>query len=76
MSTSVVSIRLDAETKQRLDALSATTGRPAAFYVREALAEHLDDLEYAYQLRGEVEAIRRGEVETVSSADLAAELFS
>jgi len=76
MSTSVVSIRLDAETKQRLDALSATTGRPAAFYVREALAEHLDELEYAYQLRGEVEAIRRGEVETVSSADLAAELFS
>jgi len=75
MSTSVVSIRLDAATKDRLDALSATTGRPAAFYVREALLEHLDELEYAYQLRGEAEAIRRGEVETISSADLAAELF-
>lgn len=75
MSTSVVSVRLDAATKDRLDALSATTGRPAAYYVREALVEHLDALEYAYQLRGEAEAIRRGEIQTVSSADLAAELF-
>ncbi|QQS01917.1 MAG: ribbon-helix-helix protein, CopG family [Austwickia sp.] len=75
MSTSVVSVRLDAATKERLDALSATTGRPAAYYVREALAEYLDDLEYAYQLRGEAEAIRRGEIGTVSSAELAAELF-
>lgn len=75
MSTSVVSIRLDAGTKDRLDALSASTGRPAAYYVREALLEHLDDLEYAYRLRGEAEAIRRGDLETVSSTDLAAELF-
>ncbi|MCH8614382.1 type II toxin-antitoxin system RelB family antitoxin [Arsenicicoccus dermatophilus] len=75
MSTSVVSLRLDAATKNRLDALSATTGRPVAYYVREALLEHLDHLEYAYQLRGEAEAIRRGDVATISSADLAAELF-
>ncbi len=75
MSTAVVSIRLDAELKSRLDALSAATGRPAAFYVREALVGHLDELEYAYQLKSEAEAIRRGEIETVSSADLATELF-
>lgn len=75
MSTAVVSVRLDADVKERLDALSASTGRPAAYYVREALLEHLDDLEYAYQLRGEAEAIRRGELETVPSSDLAAELF-
>lgn len=76
MSTSVVSIRVDADVKDRLDALSASTGRSAAYYVREALLEHLDELEYAYQLRGEAEAIRRGELETISSDDLAAELFS
>lgn len=75
MSTAVVSVRLDTEVKGRLDALSATTGRSAAFYVREALLQHLDELEYAYQLRGEAEAIRRGEIATISSADLAAELF-
>lgn len=75
MSTAVVSIRVDAEVKDRLDALSASTGRPGAFYVREALLKHLDELEYAYQLRGEAEAIRRGDLETISSDDLAAELF-
>lgn len=76
MSTAVVSIRVDADVKDRLDALSASTGRPAAYYVREALLKHLDELEYAYQLRSEAEAIRRGELETISSDDLAAELFS
>ncbi len=75
MSTAVVSVRLDSEVKDRLDALSAATGRPAAFYVREALVEHLDELEYAYAIAGEAEAIRRGEIETVSSVDLATELF-
>lgn len=75
MSTSVVSIRLETDLKERLDALSAATGRPAAYYVREALNQHLQELEYAYQLRGEVEAIRRGDLRTISADDLAAELF-
>lgn len=75
MSTAVVSIRIDAEIKRRLDALSASTGRPAAYYVREALLHHLEELEYAYQLRSEAEAIRRGELETISSAALEAERF-
>lgn len=75
MSTSVMSVRLDSAIKDRLDALSTSTGRSAAYYVREALIEHLDNLEYAYQLRREAEGIRLGEVKTISSADLAAELF-
>ncbi len=67
MATSgVLSIRLPDELKDRLDALSAATGRPASFYVREALAEHLAELEYAYQLQAEAEAIRRGQVKTIS----------
>lgn len=76
MSTAVLSVRLDSKVKERLDALSASTGRTAAYYVREAVMEHLDELEYAYQLRGEVEAMRRGEIATVSRDDLAADLFS
>ncbi|PMC74959.1 MULTISPECIES: DUF6290 family protein [unclassified Brachybacterium] len=76
MSTAVVSFRLDAEIKQRLDALSTATGRSAAFYVREALLEHLDELEYAYRLQEEALAIRRGEIETISSDELEAELFT
>jgi RHH-type transcriptional regulator, rel operon repressor / antitoxin RelB len=74
MSTAVVSIRLPDDLKHRLDALSKSTGRPAAFYVREALSEHLDELEYAFTLRAEAEAARRGELETISHADLRAEL--
>lgn len=74
MSTDVVSVRLPAEVKDRLDALSHSTGRPAAFYVREALEEHLGELEYAYTLRGEVEDIRRGEIPTKSLAQVADDL--
>jgi len=74
MSTGVVSVRLDGAIKRRLDNLSASTGRPAAFYVREALVEHLDELEYAYTLRAEVEANRRGDLPTRSLADVAGEL--
>ena len=74
MSTSVVSVRLPAPVKDRLDALAASTGRTVTFYVQEAVEAHLDDLEYAYILRGEAEAIRRGDMPTVSAADVAAEL--
>ncbi len=74
MSTSVVSVRLPADLKRRLDALGSSTGRPATFYVREALEEHLGELEYAYQLRGEVEAIRRGELATIDNDALKPEL--
>lgn len=74
MSTGVVSVRLPGELKARLDALVASTGRPAAFYVREAVAEHLGELEYAYALRAEAEAARRGDLPTMSLDVLAAEL--
>ena len=74
MSTGVLSIRLPEDLKDRLDALAAATGRPAAFYVREAVEAHLVELEYAYALRSEAEAIRRGDVSTRPLAELAAEL--
>lgn len=74
MSTGVLSVRLPDDIKARLDALAASTGRPAAFYVREALAEHLDQLEYAYALRAEVEAVRRGDLVAGSLDEVAAEL--
>ena len=40
------------------------TGRPATFYVRKAIGSCADDLEYAYALRAEAEAVRRGEIKT------------
>lgn len=74
MSTSVVSIRLPDDLKERLDALSRSTGRPAAFYVREALSEHLSELEWAYSVAGRAEAIRKGTEPTRPLDDVAREL--
>jgi RHH-type rel operon transcriptional repressor/antitoxin RelB len=44
----MLAIRLDTETEKRLDRLAKKTGRTKTFYVREAILEHLDDLEDIY----------------------------
>lgn len=41
----MLSVRLDPETEERLEALAARTGRTKAFYAREAIVAHLDDFE-------------------------------
>ena len=50
------------------------TGRPATFRVREAIESYIDDLEYAYALRAEAEAARRGEIKTRRLDEIAASL--
>ncbi|WP_200172456.1 type II toxin-antitoxin system RelB family antitoxin [Tomitella cavernea] len=40
-----MSIRLTLGEEARLDRLAKRTGRSKSFYVREALREHLDELE-------------------------------
>lgn len=64
MSTGVVSVRLPNDLKERLDRLAEATGRPAAFYVREALSEHLDDIEWAYGVAAVAEEVRVGSLAT------------
>ena len=44
----LLSIRLDSTTETRLDLLAKMTGRTKTFYVREAILEHLQDLEDTY----------------------------
>jgi len=41
-------IRLPEEIEERLAVLAKETGRTKTFYVREAIFEHLDDLEDIY----------------------------
>lgn len=41
----MLAIRLDKETEDRLAQLASRTGRTKTFYAREAILEHLDDLE-------------------------------
>ena len=50
------------------------TGRPTTFRVREAIESYIDDLEYAYALRAEAEAVRRGEIKTRRLDEIAAAL--
>jgi RHH-type rel operon transcriptional repressor/antitoxin RelB len=44
----MLAIRLPEEIEARLQALAEQTGRSKSFYVRQAVLEHLDDLEDYY----------------------------
>jgi RHH-type rel operon transcriptional repressor/antitoxin RelB len=44
----MLAIRLDPTIEERLDALAKRTGRTKTFYAREAILEHLEDLEDYY----------------------------
>jgi RHH-type rel operon transcriptional repressor/antitoxin RelB len=44
----MLAIRLDTETENRLERLARKTGRTKTFYAREAILEHLEDLEDIY----------------------------
>ena len=41
----MLAIRLDPQIEERLEALAKKTGRTKTFYAREAILEHLEDLE-------------------------------
>ncbi len=59
-----ISIRLPDDVETRLDQLAHRTGRSKTFYVREAILEHLDDLEDLYLAERELDDIRAGRVRT------------
>lgn len=44
----MLALRLPQDIEDRLDALAKKTGRTKSFYAREAILEHLDDLEDLY----------------------------
>jgi len=44
----VLAIRLDSELEKRLTLLAKKTGRTKTFYAREAIEQHLEDLEDYY----------------------------
>ncbi len=62
----MLAIRLPSEVESRLEALSRATGRTKTFYAREAILEHLDDLEDFYLAEQRLIDIRAGKAETVS----------
>ena len=44
----MIAVRLPRDIEDRLDHLAKLTGRTKSFYVREAILDHLDDLEDIY----------------------------
>lgn len=44
----MLAIRLPADIEARLNALAAKTGRTKTFYAKEAILEHLDEMEDKY----------------------------
>jgi len=61
----MLAIRLPAAIEKRLEKLARRTGRTKTFYVREAILEHLDDLEDLYLAERTLDRIRGGEEKTV-----------
>lgn len=60
----MLAIRLPAEVETRLGVLAQATGRTKTFYAREAILEHLDDLEDLYLAEQRLLDIRSGKSRT------------
>ena len=56
----MLAIRIDSEIEDRLDRLAKKTGRTKTFYAREAILDHLDDLEDGYLALERLQQIKRG----------------
>lgn len=67
-------VRLQDETYARLQALAEKTGRTATYYIREAIEEHLDDLEDIYLAEQTLARIKRGEERTHTLDEVELEL--
>jgi RHH-type rel operon transcriptional repressor/antitoxin RelB len=67
-------VRLPDELNERLMALAKRTGRTASYYVREALEQHIDDLEDIYLAEQTLERLRRGEERTYTLDEVEREL--
>lgn len=61
----MLAIRLPPQIEARLEALAKSTGRTKSFYVREALLEHLGDLEDIYLAEKRLQKIRAGRTRVV-----------
>lgn len=66
----VLAIRLPVDLETRLEALARATGRTKTFYAREAIVEHLDDLEDLYLAEQRLIDIRAGKTQTVPLEDV------
>lgn len=67
-------LRLPVDVIARLDNLAQKTGRSKTYYAREAILEHLDDMEDLYLAEKRLEDIRAGRSMVYSLEEVEAEL--
>ena len=60
----MLALRLPEEIEDRLNDLARKTGRTKSFYAREAIVEHLDDLEDIYLAEKRLEDLQAGRSRT------------
>ena len=70
----MLAVRLSPEIEKRLEALARATGRTKTYYVREAIIEHLDDLEDIYLAQNRMEDIRAGRSRTYTLEEVERDL--
>jgi len=66
----MLAIRLPASIERRLEKLARRTGRTKAYYAREAILQHLDDLEDVSMAERVLDRIRKGEERTIPLEDV------
>jgi RHH-type transcriptional regulator, rel operon repressor / antitoxin RelB len=66
----MLSIRLPRSIEKRLEKLAQRTGRTKSFYVRQAILQHLEDLEDMYLAERALERIRSDEKPIVPLEDV------
>ena len=72
--TKQTAVRLPDETYNRLRVLAQKTGRTATYYIREAIEEHLEDMEDLYLAQQAAVEHRRSGGRTISLDELDKEL--
>jgi RHH-type rel operon transcriptional repressor/antitoxin RelB len=66
----MLAIRLPASIEKRLEKLARRTGRSKAYFAREAILQHLDDLEDVSMAGRVLDRIRKGEERTIPLEDV------
>jgi RHH-type transcriptional regulator, rel operon repressor / antitoxin RelB len=66
----MLAIRLPADIENRLETLAKATGRSKTFYARQAILEHLEDLEDLYLAEQRLIDIRAGKTKTIPLEDV------
>ena len=70
----MLAIRLPSDIEERLERLAKATGRTKTYYAREAILEHLDDLEDLYLAEQRLMDHRAGRSQTYTLEEVEHEL--